>query len=153
MDGDYPRNISQGFADMPDDIDAAFAVQAPSHRGKEKAYFFKGTHTSLQYSAVVYNAYVSWSFKMKQLDSHMHQTACACFCFQGTCFICMSSSTNLPMRSVSTWPGPPHLCSSCITQTSSAISHGTTSSVRSLQIPVRLLCFCLPIFILLMLIL
>lgn len=62
MDEDYPRNISQGFANIPDDIDAAFAVQAPNHRGKEKAYFFKGTHTSFQYSPVFYKAYVSWSF-------------------------------------------------------------------------------------------
>ncbi|XP_003971087.1 vitronectin b [Takifugu rubripes] len=41
MDEDYPRNISVGFGDVPDGVDAAFAVPAPSHRGKEKAYFFK----------------------------------------------------------------------------------------------------------------
>lgn len=43
MDEDYPRNISVGFDGVPDGVDAAFAVPAPSHRGKEKAYFFKGT--------------------------------------------------------------------------------------------------------------
>ncbi|XP_040907086.1 vitronectin b isoform X2 [Toxotes jaculatrix] len=42
LDEDYPRDISVGFDGIPDDIDAAFAVPAPSHRRKEKAYFFKG---------------------------------------------------------------------------------------------------------------
>lgn len=42
LDEDFPRYISVGFDDIPDNIDAAFAVPAPSHRGKEKAYFFKG---------------------------------------------------------------------------------------------------------------
>ncbi|KAF7206419.1 vitronectin b [Nothobranchius furzeri] len=42
LDEDYPRDISIGFEGIPDDVDAAFAVPAPSHRGKEKAYFFKG---------------------------------------------------------------------------------------------------------------
>ncbi|XP_070773929.1 vitronectin b [Enoplosus armatus] len=42
LDGDYPRDISIGFDGIPDDVDAAFAIPAPSHRGKEKAYFFKG---------------------------------------------------------------------------------------------------------------
>lgn len=42
LDEDYPREISVGFSGIPDDVDAAFAVPAPSHRGKEKAYFFKG---------------------------------------------------------------------------------------------------------------
>lgn len=41
MDDDYPRDISVGFEGIPSDIDAAFAIPAPSHRGKEKAYFFK----------------------------------------------------------------------------------------------------------------
>ncbi|KAK7925776.1 hypothetical protein WMY93_008086 [Mugilogobius chulae] len=41
LDEDYPRNISDGFDGIPSDIDAAFAVPAPSHRGKEKGYFFK----------------------------------------------------------------------------------------------------------------
>ncbi|CAG08847.1 unnamed protein product [Tetraodon nigroviridis] len=41
MDEGYPRNISVGFVGVPDGVDAAFAVPAPSHRGKEKAYFFK----------------------------------------------------------------------------------------------------------------
>lgn len=43
MDEDYPRNISTGFDGVPDGVNAAFALPAPSHRGKEKAYFFKGT--------------------------------------------------------------------------------------------------------------
>ncbi|XP_005452711.1 vitronectin b isoform X1 [Oreochromis niloticus] len=42
LDEDYPRLISNGFDGIPDELDAAFAIPAPSHRGKEKAYFFKG---------------------------------------------------------------------------------------------------------------
>ncbi|XP_071361974.1 vitronectin b [Trachinotus anak] len=42
LDEDYPRDISVGFDGIPDSISAAFAVPAPSHRGKEKVYFFKG---------------------------------------------------------------------------------------------------------------
>ncbi|XP_028322762.1 vitronectin b [Gouania willdenowi] len=42
LDKDYPRDISVGFDGIPDDIDAAFAVPAASHRGNEKVYFFKG---------------------------------------------------------------------------------------------------------------
>ncbi|XP_042355293.1 vitronectin b [Plectropomus leopardus] len=42
LDEDYPRDISVGFDAIPNDVDAAFAIPAPSHRGKEKAYFFKG---------------------------------------------------------------------------------------------------------------
>nr|XP_020473684.1 vitronectin [Monopterus albus] len=42
LDEDYPRDISDGFDSMPNDINAAFAIPAPSHSGKEKAYFFKG---------------------------------------------------------------------------------------------------------------
>ncbi|XP_044079136.1 vitronectin b [Siniperca chuatsi] len=42
LDEDYPRDISVGFDGIPADIDAAFAIPAPSHRGKERAYFFKG---------------------------------------------------------------------------------------------------------------
>ncbi|XP_041864263.1 vitronectin b isoform X2 [Melanotaenia boesemani] len=42
LDEAYPRDISVGFDGIPNDVDAAFAVPAPSHNGKEKAYFFKG---------------------------------------------------------------------------------------------------------------
>lgn len=42
LDEDYPRHISVGFDGIPDDVGATFAIPAPSHRGKEKAYFFKG---------------------------------------------------------------------------------------------------------------
>ncbi|XP_074528280.1 vitronectin b [Halichoeres trimaculatus] len=42
LDEDYPRDISVGFDNIPDDINAAFAIPAANHRGKEKAYFFKG---------------------------------------------------------------------------------------------------------------
>ncbi|KAM9348468.1 vitronectin b [Symphorus nematophorus] len=42
LDEDYPRDISVGFDGIPDEVNAAFAIPAPSHRGKEKAYFFKG---------------------------------------------------------------------------------------------------------------
>ena len=42
LDPDYPRDISVGFDKIPGDIDAAFAIPAPSHHGREKVYFFKG---------------------------------------------------------------------------------------------------------------
>ncbi|XP_056449947.1 vitronectin b [Gadus chalcogrammus] len=42
LDDDYPRDISVGFENMPSDVDAAFAIPAPSLSGKEKVYFFKG---------------------------------------------------------------------------------------------------------------
>ncbi|CAN9501184.1 unnamed protein product [Ophioblennius macclurei] len=42
LDEDFPRDISVGFDGVPNDVDAAFAIPAPSHRGREKAYFFKG---------------------------------------------------------------------------------------------------------------
>ncbi|XP_051537464.1 vitronectin-like isoform X2 [Myxocyprinus asiaticus] len=41
LDEDYPRDISVGFEKIPDYIDAAFAIPAPGHHGKEKVYFFK----------------------------------------------------------------------------------------------------------------
>ncbi|XP_008331396.1 vitronectin b isoform X2 [Cynoglossus semilaevis] len=42
LDEDFPRDISTGFDTIANDVDAAFAVPAPSYRGQEKAYFFKG---------------------------------------------------------------------------------------------------------------
>ncbi|KAM4627476.1 vitronectin a isoform 2-T2 [Polymixia lowei] len=42
LDDDYPRDITVGFDKIPDHVDAAFALPAPSHHGKEKVYFFKG---------------------------------------------------------------------------------------------------------------
>ncbi|XP_068126192.1 vitronectin [Hyperolius riggenbachi] len=42
MDPDYPRDIDIGFQNIPNDIDAAFALPANNYQGKEKAYFFKG---------------------------------------------------------------------------------------------------------------
>ncbi|XP_046723017.1 vitronectin b isoform X2 [Silurus meridionalis] len=42
LDEDYPRNISVGFENIPDDLDAAFAVPASAHHKKERVYFFKG---------------------------------------------------------------------------------------------------------------
>ncbi|KAM6987602.1 LOW QUALITY PROTEIN: vitronectin a [Tautogolabrus adspersus] len=42
LDDDYPRDISVGFDKIPDHVDAAFALPAPGHNGKEKVYFFKG---------------------------------------------------------------------------------------------------------------
>lgn len=47
LDEDYPRDISVGFEGIPQDVDAAFAVPAPNHLGKEKAYFFKGICTGI----------------------------------------------------------------------------------------------------------
>lgn len=43
MDSDYPRDIHVGFKNIPNDIDAAFALPANNYQGKERAYFFKGT--------------------------------------------------------------------------------------------------------------
>lgn len=42
LDDDYPRDIAVGFQKIPSDVDAAFAIPAPGHHGKEKVYFFKG---------------------------------------------------------------------------------------------------------------
>ncbi|XP_036419751.1 vitronectin a [Colossoma macropomum] len=42
LDEDFPRDISVGFEKIPDHLDAAFAIPAHSHHGKEKVYFFKG---------------------------------------------------------------------------------------------------------------
>ncbi|XP_040901854.1 vitronectin a [Toxotes jaculatrix] len=42
LDEDYPRDISVGFDKIPDHVDAAFALPAPGHHGKERVYFFKG---------------------------------------------------------------------------------------------------------------
>ncbi|MGH0152847.1 UNVERIFIED_CONTAM: hypothetical protein FKN15_059980 [Acipenser sinensis] len=43
LDPDYPRDISEGFSGIPDNVDAAFALPAANYRGKEKVYFFKGS--------------------------------------------------------------------------------------------------------------
>ncbi|KAM4795236.1 vitronectin [Rhinophrynus dorsalis] len=43
MDAGYPRDIEEGFSNIPDSIDAAFALPADSYKGKEQAYFFKGS--------------------------------------------------------------------------------------------------------------
>lgn len=43
LDPDYPRNISEGFDGIPDNIDAALALPAHRYSGRERAYFFKGT--------------------------------------------------------------------------------------------------------------
>ncbi|VFV43561.1 vitronectin-like [Lynx pardinus] len=42
LDPDYPRNISEGFKGIPDNVDAALALPAHSYSGRERAYFFKG---------------------------------------------------------------------------------------------------------------
>ncbi|XP_049433503.1 vitronectin a [Epinephelus fuscoguttatus] len=42
LDDDYPRDISVGFDKIPTHVDAAFALPAPGHNGREKVYFFKG---------------------------------------------------------------------------------------------------------------
>lgn len=41
LDADYPREINVGFDNIPDHLDAAFALPAPGHNGREKVYFFK----------------------------------------------------------------------------------------------------------------
>ncbi|KAM8976761.1 vitronectin [Pelodytes ibericus] len=42
LDPQYPREISEGFTNIPDDIDAALALPANDHLDREKVYFFKG---------------------------------------------------------------------------------------------------------------
>uniref|UniRef100_A0A8C5KXG7 Vitronectin n=1 Tax=Jaculus jaculus TaxID=51337 RepID=A0A8C5KXG7_JACJA len=42
LDPDYPRNISEGFIGIPDNVDAALALPAHSYNGQERVYFFKG---------------------------------------------------------------------------------------------------------------
>ncbi|XP_039986390.1 vitronectin a [Xiphias gladius] len=42
LEEDYPRDISVGFDKIPDNVDAAFALPAPGHHGRERVYFFKG---------------------------------------------------------------------------------------------------------------
>ncbi|XP_062969255.1 vitronectin [Cynocephalus volans] len=42
LDPDYPRNISEGFGGIPDNVDAALALPAHSYSGRERVYFFKG---------------------------------------------------------------------------------------------------------------
>ncbi|XP_036622847.1 vitronectin [Trichosurus vulpecula] len=42
LDPDFPKNISDGFGDIPDNLDAAVALPAHSYSGQERAYFFKG---------------------------------------------------------------------------------------------------------------
>ncbi|XP_004747069.1 vitronectin [Mustela putorius furo] len=42
LDPDFPRNISEGFKGIPDNVDAALALPAHSYSGRERVYFFKG---------------------------------------------------------------------------------------------------------------
>lgn len=42
LEASYPRNISDGFKGIPDNVDAALALPAHSYSGRERAYFFKG---------------------------------------------------------------------------------------------------------------
>ncbi|XP_061537350.1 vitronectin a [Phycodurus eques] len=41
LDEDYPRDISVGFDNIPNHVDAAFALPAHTHDSREKVYFFK----------------------------------------------------------------------------------------------------------------
>lgn len=50
LDDDYPRDINVGFDTVPDHVDAAFALPAPGHNGREKVYFFKGKAGSVSSS-------------------------------------------------------------------------------------------------------
>ncbi|XP_026546805.1 vitronectin, partial [Notechis scutatus] len=43
LDADFPRNISDGFDGVPDDLDAALALPAENYLGSERVYFFKGS--------------------------------------------------------------------------------------------------------------
>ncbi|XP_048374422.1 vitronectin [Sphaerodactylus townsendi] len=42
LEPDSPRNISEGFTGIPEDIDAAFALPAQNYFSSERVYFFKG---------------------------------------------------------------------------------------------------------------
>lgn len=59
LDDDYPREISVGFEKIPDHVDAAFALPAHSHHGKEKVYFFKGRVTACEQKLDIMNPDVS----------------------------------------------------------------------------------------------
>uniref|UniRef100_A0A8C6X119 Vitronectin n=1 Tax=Naja naja TaxID=35670 RepID=A0A8C6X119_NAJNA len=43
LEADFPRNISEGFEGVPDDLDAALALPAENYLGSERVYFFKGS--------------------------------------------------------------------------------------------------------------
>nr|XP_033778501.1 vitronectin [Geotrypetes seraphini] len=43
LDPGYPRNISKGFKNIPDHLDASFALPAHNSKSKERVYFFKGS--------------------------------------------------------------------------------------------------------------
>ncbi|KAL7976070.1 hypothetical protein Chor_009748 [Crotalus horridus] len=43
LEADFPRNISQGFAGVPDHLDAALALPAQNFLAGERVYFFKGS--------------------------------------------------------------------------------------------------------------
>ncbi|XP_022365239.1 vitronectin [Enhydra lutris kenyoni] len=42
LDPGFPRDISEGFKGIPDNVDAALALPAHSYSGRERVYFFKG---------------------------------------------------------------------------------------------------------------
>lgn len=46
LDPGYPRDISEGFEGIPNNVDAAFALPAHSYHGNERVYFFKGKRGS-----------------------------------------------------------------------------------------------------------
>ncbi|XP_004706989.2 vitronectin [Echinops telfairi] len=56
LDPNYPRNISDGFTGIPDNLDAVFALPAHSYSSRERVYFFKGK----QY----------WEYEFQQQPSH-----------------------------------------------------------------------------------
>lgn len=61
LDDDYPRDISVGFDTIPDHIDAAFALPAPGHNGREKVYFFKGTARPVLFTPGPFSKFVNKS--------------------------------------------------------------------------------------------
>ncbi|KAM4843145.1 vitronectin [Thomomys bottae] len=42
LEPNFPRDISEGFSGIPDNVDAALALPAHSYNGQERVYFFKG---------------------------------------------------------------------------------------------------------------
>nr|XP_056721325.1 vitronectin [Euleptes europaea] len=56
LDPKFPRNISDGFKGIPDDIDTAFALPAQNYFTSERVYFFKGKHY--------------WSYDFEKQPSH-----------------------------------------------------------------------------------
>lgn len=65
LEDEYPRDINVGFDTIPDHVDAAFALPAPGHNGREKVYFFKGTKGHFYPSEPLGHCYCEQNLKIK----------------------------------------------------------------------------------------